>query len=240
MSMHPSFQALGVKVLETYPKLHSGRLRAELDRISYLATDTRQLIGKRILDLGCGSVANTDRPWNPITRWIQQYKDPHRYVQFHPWYCRILEEAEAEAVGIDIGPNRGEKFESHKRDLLKPDIALRDLPDESIEHANNYFLSVPRESNHAQSGTSPGIMRALSWKNRSVDAKAAMDLNLPFGEWRQFFDKENLERMWAINDQIFAQVERVLKEGGVYTLAEFVYRKQKGKLKMERTMEGFA
>lgn len=240
MKLHTSFQELGEKALQTYPKLHTGRLQAEIDRISYLTDDVRQLIGKRVLDLGCGSVANTDRPWNPIKRWIQQFRDYHRYTQFHPWYCRILAEADVEAVGIDIGTNRGEKFEWHKKDLMKPEAALSVFPNESIDHANNYFLSVPRESRYAKVGTSPGIMRALSWNNRSGDTHEAMELDLPYEDWSVFFQERNLERMWAINDQIFNQVERVLKDNGVYTLAEFVYRKKKGKLKKEQTMKGFA
>jgi hypothetical protein len=40
--------------------------------------------------------------------------------------------------------------------------------------------------------------------------------------------------MWAIDDGIFLQVQRLLKEGGVYTLAEFAYRKKKGVLVREK------
>jgi hypothetical protein len=118
-------------------------------------------------------------------------------------------------------------------DLSDPK-ALERFPDESFDHANNHFLTVPKNSIHARSGTSPSIWLYLVWKHRVDNHNLAKERGIPLKDFPKFCEGENWKRMWAINDGIFLQVQRLLKEGGVYTLAEFAYRKKKGVLVREK------
>lgn len=233
MKLNSSYRELGGKVLKQYPNLNEDRLAAELRRMQAIISNARELVDKRIMDLGCGSEKNTDRVRNPIRRIKNHFQDPYANMRYHPWYCRILKIAGADPVGIDIASNAKEPFESHEIDLTQRDV-LNQFPKESIDFANNYFLSVPRESASAQTGTSPGIYLSLALQNRKNDMQAAQDAQLPFAEWREFFRERNMKRMQEINEQIFRQIEELLQEGGAYTLAEFVYRKHNGELRKEK------
>ena len=133
----------------------------------------------------------------------------------------------AQPVGIDIQTNAGERFESHEMDLSDPK-ALERFPDESFDHANNYFLTVPKNSMHARCGTSPSIWLSLGWKHKDDNYNLAKERGIPLKDLPEFYQRQNWKRMWAIDDGIFLRVQRLLKEGGVYTLAEFAYRKKKG------------
>jgi hypothetical protein len=141
-------------------------------------------------------------------RWIK----PKEFAWFHPWYCRILQEAGARPVGIDIQTNAGERFESHAMDLSDPK-ALERFPDESFDHANNHFLTVPKDSMHARCGTSPSIWLSLGWKHRDDNYKQAKERGIPLKDFPEFYQRQNWKRMWAINDGIFLQVQRPV-EGG--------------------------
>lgn len=88
------------------------------------------ILGKRILDLGCGSTGGSldaDAGYHGI---------------FAPWLARTLIELGANPVGIDFGNLQGEKFEGHTVDLLKPD-SLNFLGDSSIDivHSRALFTS---------------------------------------------------------------------------------------------------
>lgn len=197
------------RVMEKYPKLPEWRFVAETKRLMQISSDARDLIGKRVLDLGCGSKETADRGgW--LTRLLNKWFNEAELAQFEPWYCRIAHAAGAQVTGIDIASNISEEFSWKQLDLMNPEV-LRCLPSESFDGANNMRLTVPDDSVSARSGTSPAIMHRLG-----MDFDAA----------------------YAINAQIFREVERVLKDGGIYTISEFVFRKKKGRLKKYRTMEG--
>jgi hypothetical protein len=78
------------------------------------------LRGKRILDIACGS--NSSR--SPETG--------ARTAAFEPWFCRLLYELDADAVGVDAGDLAGEEFECHSIDLSRIG-ALDFLPDASFD-----------------------------------------------------------------------------------------------------------
>lgn len=82
------------------------------------------LKGKRILDIGCGSVNSVDRERNYESR------------SFEPWFCRLLKELGADPVGIDINPDIGqEEFENHRLNLITPG-ELNIFPDKSFDGIN--------------------------------------------------------------------------------------------------------
>ena len=100
-----------------------------MPRILYLAGG--KLEGKRILDLGCGSVATLDNAYGST-------KAP----DFEPWLCRALHESGVKVIGVDyFSPQETsqESFEFHKRNLLEQG-ALDFIPDKSIDIANARFL----------------------------------------------------------------------------------------------------
>jgi hypothetical protein len=234
MKLDPSYQALAADFLATYRStLDEDKLETQLIRIQHLCANVASLANKRVLDLGCGSMKNRDTHWNAIGRFWQRWIRPKEFARYQPWYCRVLQEAGAQPVGIDIRSNAGERFESHAMDLSDPK-ALERFPDESFDHANNHFLTVPKNSIHARSGTSPSIWLYLVWKHRVDNHNLAKERGIPLKDFPKFCEGENWKRMWAINDGIFLQVQRLLKEGGVYTLAEFAYRKKKGVLVREK------
>jgi len=78
------------------------------------------LRGKRILDIACGS--NSSR--SP--------ESGDRTAAFEPWFCRLLYELDADAVGVDAGDLEGERFEHHRVDLSRIG-ALDFLPDASLD-----------------------------------------------------------------------------------------------------------
>ena len=174
-----------------------------------------------------GQSLESDRPL------VAAVDKPKEFARYQPWYCRILQEAGAQPVGTDIRTNAGERFESHAMDLSDPK-ALERFPDESFDHANDHFLTVPRNSMHARCGTSPSIGVFLARKHWVDNYNQAKERGIPLKDFPKFCERQNWERMWAINDGIFLQVQRLLKEGGVYTLAEFAYRKKKGVLVLEK------
>jgi hypothetical protein len=80
-------------------------------------------LGKRLLDLGCGSIESESR-------------------EFEPWLCRVAKIVGVEPVGIDIGSLEGEDFEHYQIDLAQPG-ALDFLPAHSFDavHTFNYLIS---------------------------------------------------------------------------------------------------
>lgn len=78
------------------------------------------LRGKRILDIACGSHSSRSPDTGEPT------------AAFEPWFCRLVYELDADAVGIDSGDLEGERFEHHSADLSHVG-ALNFLPDASFD-----------------------------------------------------------------------------------------------------------
>lgn len=92
--------------------------------------------GKNILDIACGSSTSkapaslhVDTPFGKmrIGRTTKGYT-----AQFEPWFCRILFELGAEAVGIDLGDLDRELFTHYRVDLGQTG-ALNFLPERSFD-----------------------------------------------------------------------------------------------------------
>ena len=102
-------------------------LELDLTVIHKVFVDLASLQGKRILDLGCGSM-----PSETGGR------------QFEPWLCRALKELGANPVGIDVGQLDTEEFEHYQLDLSKIG-ALNIFPDKSFDAVNlAVFFNSPK------------------------------------------------------------------------------------------------
>jgi hypothetical protein len=95
------------------------------------------LKGQRILDIACGS--NTSKAPSfvfvdtPFGEQRLPIPSTDGYTtQFEPWFCRILVELGADAVGLDLGSLDGEAFEHYPVDLGQPG-ALNFLPAHSFD-----------------------------------------------------------------------------------------------------------
>ena len=117
------------------------------------------LRSKRILDIACGS--NTSKaPKMPYISMsfgemnLRRTKDGYTAL-FEPWFCRILFELEADAIGVDFGDLEGELFTHYRVDLGKID-ALSFLPDRSFDAVQDSRLfgspeftsQFPHQSDH--------------------------------------------------------------------------------------------
>ena len=98
------------------------------------------LRGKRILDIACGS--NSSR--SPETG--------ERTAAFEPWFCRLLYELDADAVGVDAGDLGGERFEHFNADLSKigaldflPDASFDGIQDSRLFGSPEFRALVPNE-----------------------------------------------------------------------------------------------
>ena len=119
----------------------SSHVQSQLSKLSKKFGGLDNVKGKRIIDLGCGSVSGTVETdnFNELDR--QDGIEPTR--SFEPWLCRALVELGANPVGIDVGNLDGEEFENYRIDLSKPG-ALDFLPDKSFDGANmRLFLTSP-------------------------------------------------------------------------------------------------
>ena len=99
--------------------------------------DLSAVRGRRILDIGCGSSASRHPRTGKVT------------PMFEPWFCRILVELGADAVGVDMGDLEGEPFEHYRVDLGKTG-ALDFLPDASFDgiHDSRIFGSPEFTTQH--------------------------------------------------------------------------------------------
>jgi hypothetical protein len=92
--------------------------------------------GKWILDIACGSCTSKAPPVFRIDTPFGAVKiggsGKGYTAQFEPWFCRILVELEADAVGIDLGDLDGEAFAHHRVDLGQMG-ALDFLPSQSFD-----------------------------------------------------------------------------------------------------------
>ncbi len=100
--------------------------------------------GKRILDIACGS--NSSR--SPDTG--------ARTAMFEPWFCRLLLELGAEAVGVDAGDLEGERFEHYSADLSRigaldflPDASFDAIQDSRLFGSPEFLALLPRSDHVA-------------------------------------------------------------------------------------------
>lgn len=116
-----------------------GLLRFREAEIRRLLGDLLQLGGKRILDIGSGSVTSPD----------QQGR------MYEPWFARIAHEVGADVTAIDIGDLKGEKFQGIQADLSSPHLVLSQFLNEEFDLVNSEALV--DTSNLAQ--TSASLLR---------------------------------------------------------------------------------
>lgn len=112
-------------------------VRQMVGRLVSAYPDLADIGGQRVLDIACGSGTSKAPPLLIVHSPFgdQKVKIPggEGYTaQFEPWFCRILLELGAQAVGIDIGDLKGEAFEHYKADLGLAG-ALDFLPDASFD-----------------------------------------------------------------------------------------------------------
>ena len=82
-----------------------------------------ELEGKRILDLGCGTVNCKD---------IQG-------LDYEPWLCRLLLELGVDVIGVDVNDNlRNEEFSHKVMDLFNEDLLISEV---DLVHAASLFDS---------------------------------------------------------------------------------------------------
>src|SRR5947209_5522790 len=108
-----------------------------IGRIEHAFGSLAHVKGRRILDIACGS--NTSKAPEsffvntPFGERTIRIADTSAYTaQFEPWFCRILLELGADAVGVDIGDLEGEAFDHYYGDLGASG-ALDFLPSHSFD-----------------------------------------------------------------------------------------------------------
>lgn len=106
-----------------------------LERLAGTYPNLADVKNKRILDIACGS--NTSKaPASLVFRTLggRAFENSSRgyTALFEPWFCRILHELGADAVGVDMGDLEGELFEHHRVDLGQRG-ALGFLPSHSFD-----------------------------------------------------------------------------------------------------------
>ncbi len=108
-----------------------------LGRLERAFGNLSAVMGKRILDIACGS-STSKAPSSiyidtPFGKKSINTTDLDGYTaQFEPWFCRVLLQMGAHPVGIDFGNLEGEAFEHYRVDLGQPG-ALDFLPDHSFD-----------------------------------------------------------------------------------------------------------
>lgn len=120
------------------------RVLAEfVDRLTRAFGSLDGVRGKRILDIACGS--NSSR--SPDTG--------ERTAMFEPWFCRLLLELGATAVGVDAGDLEGERFEHHSADLSRvgaldflPDASFDGVQDSRLFGSPEFLASIPDRRDH--------------------------------------------------------------------------------------------
>ncbi|MBT3397981.1 hypothetical protein HOA55_01310 [archaeon] len=120
------------KLIGGWSESRTGWGAAECQMGNILKLAKGSLEGRKILDLGCGSINSTGG----------EYSGPGRRG-FEPWLCRAMHELGIDHLGIDVGGNPGEEFNFHQADLIQPG-SLDFIGDHSIDIANaSMFFSSP-------------------------------------------------------------------------------------------------
>lgn len=204
-SLNEGYQKLCESAQRAYPKASRSILEIHALRLQDACVEVRDLIGAKVLDLGCGSKESLDleRDWASeflALLFPARYQTALQY--FQPWYLRLASLARAETIGIDLAPNKGEPFRALQKDLTNPDDALGDLPEETFRIVNNkLFTASSREMGNVSgpASFSPTLMRA-------------------FGR--------NFEAVYELDRRIRGHVQRLLATGGIYTHGDLIYRKE--------------
>jgi len=119
-------------------------LRKQLAAV-YYALD-KDLTGKRILDLGCGSTGDT----------LESTRSKREVQTYGPWLCRLLHKLGVEVTGVDAGSLEGEKFSAFGGvDLLMPE-SLGFLPSGYFDLVHSSLLYSSPELNKRVTGRTSG------------------------------------------------------------------------------------
>jgi len=115
-----------------------------IGRIDHAFGNLAHVKGRRILDIACGSNSSKAPEFlfvnTPFGEKTVRITDTSVYTaQFEPWFCRILLELGADAVGVDIGDLEGEAFEYYYVNLGIIG-ALDFLPSHSFDALQNSRL----------------------------------------------------------------------------------------------------
>ncbi len=211
--LDPSYRHLALKVAEIYNgKDKADYFDGDCERLAQIALEVRGLLDKQVLDLGCGSE-----------------RDPSGESDldrgYPPWYCRLAHEAGAKVTGIDLFPNIGERFTTIVGDLITYSFDV--FTDNSLDAVNNDSFCLPKESKRFNSGgNSPRLV--YDYGNK-LGRRYPTHL-IPENEFSTDYHSVIMAKIARFNGDLFHDVEAKLKEGGVYTNAEFVYQKRSGKL----------
>ena len=153
LSLDTSYHFLAGEVLDKFEDSNDAVVADDLQRLAAISKNARDLVGKNILDLGCGSIVSPDI--------VKGSVDDGGLRIFEPWYPRIAHLAGADVLGVDIAPNMDEKFEWLRRDLTE-DRFFMAIPDASYHAVNNDFFTMPADSGFSVRGTSPTLMSKVS------------------------------------------------------------------------------
>lgn len=160
----------------------------DLLRVAY--PDFRELHGKRVLDVACGSRGFGGN--------LPNGSSETSTLRFDPWMSRLLISLGAHPVGLDICRQSNERFESYEVDLTKKD-ALAFLPSRSFDAF--YVSGFP---------TTPAIQQFISngrtWQEVRDDILAHLHRSLkeggvvirPFTEKTDRFVSSHLQTLQAL------------------------------------------
>jgi SAM-dependent methyltransferase len=200
------------------------------------------LSGKKILEIGCGNCEDIDG-------------DSSSPRMFEPWVCRAFALCGAEPVGIDNGKNKLEEFPIYRRDISAKG-ALDFLPSGSFDMVCSFFLLPPK--------TSPALATAVVKSQRyrqwyqltqTIAAGKGQDI-VHFVESNLGNELKDVPDILGKLDptktllaygflksevmpEIFAQVNRVLKDDGYFFLDKVTYQKVNGELAEKEPVNAF-
>jgi hypothetical protein len=204
MGFNGSYHRLQEEFLLKNPEISAERLEMELKRIQVIAAKTKDLVGKCVIDLGAGAEQSLDKG-NIIVSVVRRILGGGKQHPFHPWYCRILQEANANPVAIDLASNEKEGFASHRLDLTDPS-SLDIFEPNTFDAANNFGFTVPSDSRISYRGVPPSLLYNFGLSRNEV---------------------------FELDSELREKMRQLLKEGGTYTIAEFIYRKRNKQLVKE-------
>ncbi len=199
------------------------------------------LAGLKVLDIGCGNCEGKDG-------------SSDRSRQFEPWVCRALLECGAEPVGIDIGKNPSQKFQTHQKDILLK--GGRDfLESSSFDIAHCYLLLPPNSSPSLKKAVVEKISYAAWYQKLKAHVPKEGKEIIGYVEskcegdggkaWSYLWGKqEDLNPLLAkailekeVMPEIFRQITRILTEDSYFFCEDSVYQKINGELVEKKKAE---
>ena len=135
-------------------------LQQFVGRIEHAFGSLAQVKGKRILDIACGSNSSKAPEFVFVDtrfgeRTIRIANTSEYTAQFEPWFCRMLLELGADAVGVDIGDLEGEAFEHYSVNLGRigaldflPGHSFDALQDSRLFGSPEFTTMFPQRSQH--------------------------------------------------------------------------------------------